>query len=174
MSEKNNIYLVGPMAAGKSTVGKLLAKRLNKVFFDTDAEIIKCTGVEIALIFELEGEQGFRKRETDKLRTLSKVDGAVIATGGGIVLKEENRELIKHSGQVIYLQCSVDQQLRRTQFDTKRPLLQIDNPRAKLEELMEERAPIYESLADVVISTNKTNSKRVIKSILDKLERINE
>lgn len=170
MSERKNIYLVGPMAAGKSTVGRLLAKRLRKEFYDTDAEIIKCTGVEIALIFELEGEQGFRARETDKLRNLSELKGVVVATGGGIVLREENRELIKQTGLVIYLQCSVDQQLSRTQFDTKRPLLQIDNPRAKLEELMKARAPIYESIADVVISTNKTNSKRVIKNILDKLD----
>ncbi|ORU92250.1 MAG: shikimate kinase [Cycloclasticus sp. symbiont of Bathymodiolus heckerae] len=169
MSEHNNIYLIGPMAAGKSTVGKLLAKRLSREFYDTDVEIIKCTGVEISLIFELEGEEGFRKRETDKLKILSELDNAVIATGGGIVLKEENRKILQATGQIIYLQCSVDQQLSRTKFDTKRPLLQIKNPRAKLEELMELRAPIYESIADVVISTNKTNSKRVINSILDKL-----
>ena len=170
MSEKNNLYLVGPMAAGKSTVGRLLAKRLNREFYDTDVEIIQCTGVEIALIFELEGEHGFRLRETEKLRKLSCLNGAVIATGGGIVLSEENRKILQQTGQVIYLQCSVDQQLRRTKHDTKRPLLQIDNPRAKLEQLMKERAPIYEAVADIRISTNKTNSKRVIKSILDKLD----
>lgn len=170
MLEKKNIYLIGPMAAGKSTIGKLLAKRLNKEFYDTDTEIIKCTGVEIALIFELEGEEGFRGRETDKLDMLSVLDGVVIATGGGIILKEENRKIMQATGQIIYLRCSVEQQLRRTQFDTKRPLLQIANPRAKLEELMKQRAPIYESIADVIISTNKTNSKRVIKSILDKID----
>lgn len=169
MPEKNNIYLVGPMAAGKSTIGKLLARRLNKTFYDTDAEIIKCTGVEISLIFELEGEEGFRLREADKLKVLSELDSAVIATGGGIVLKEENRKVLKETGSVIYLQCSVEQQLSRTKFDTKRPLLQIDNPRKKLEELMQLRAPIYESIADVVISTNKTNSKKVISSILEQL-----
>lgn len=169
MPEKNNIYLVGPMAAGKSTIGKLLARRLNKTFYDTDAEIIKCTGVEISLIFELEGEEGFRLREADKLKVLSALDGAVIATGGGIVLKEENRKVLKETGSVIYLQCSVEQQLSRTKFDTKRPLLQIDNPRKKLEELMRLRAPIYESIADVIISTNKTNSKKVISSILEQL-----
>ncbi|MBV1875590.1 MAG: shikimate kinase AroK [Cycloclasticus sp.] len=167
--QKNNIYLVGPMAAGKSTIGKLLARRLNKTFYDTDAEIIKCTGVEISLIFELEGEEGFRLRETGKLKALSALNGAVIATGGGIVLKEENRQVLKETGSVIYLQCSVEQQLSRTKFDTKRPLLQIDNPRKKLEELMQLRAPIYESIADVIISTNKTNSKKVISSILEQL-----
>jgi len=165
-----NIYLIGPMAAGKSTVGKLLAKQMNKEFYDTDSEIINCTGVEISLIFELEGEAGFRKRETEKLHALSEKDSVVIATGGGIVLKEENREILQETGCIIYLQCSVDQQLSRTKFDTKRPLLQIDNPREKLEELMQLRAPIYESIADIVISTNKTNSKRVIHSILEQLK----
>ncbi|MEW5007895.1 MAG: shikimate kinase AroK [Cycloclasticus sp.] len=169
MLEKNNIYLVGPMAAGKSTVGRLLAKRLNKTFYDTDVEIIECTGVEIALIFELEGEEGFRQRETETLRRLSALEGVVVATGGGLVLREENRVILQETGRIIYLQCSVDQQLRRTKHDTKRPLLQIANPRAKLEQLMKERAPIYESISDVKISTNKTNSKRVINAILDKL-----
>jgi len=169
MLENNNIYLIGPMAAGKSTVGRLLAKNLARDFYDTDAEIIKCTGVEISLIFELEGEKGFRLRETDTLKKLSDLRGAIIATGGGIVLSEENRKILQATGKVVYLKCSVDQQLKRTQFDTKRPLLQIANPRAKLEELMVLRAPIYESIADVTISTNKTNSKRVINSILDRV-----
>ena len=169
MPKKNNIYLVGPMAAGKSTVGKLLARRLKKAFYDTDAEIIKCTGVEISLIFELEGEEGFRLREADKLKELSALNGAVIATGGGIVLKEENRKVLKETGHIIYLECSVEQQLSRTKFDTKRPLLQTGNPREKLEELMQLRAPIYESIADSIISTNKTNSKKVISSILEQL-----
>ena len=170
MTKNNNIYLVGPMAAGKSTVGKLLAYRLKKEFYDTDAEVIKCTGVEISLIFELEGEEGFRKRETDKLKELAELGGAVIATGGGIVLKEENRHVLQETGCIIYLQCSVDQQLSRTKLDMKRPLLQTDNPRKKLEELMELRAPIYESIADITTSTNKTNSKRVINDILNKLD----
>jgi len=169
MLEKNNIYLIGPMAAGKSTVGKILAQRTNKPFYDTDAELIKCTGVEISLIFELEGEEGFRKRETEKLKKLADLNGAVIATGGGIVLKEENRQILHETGQIIYLQCSVNQQLSRTKFDTKRPLLQTDNPRAKLEELMKQRAPLYESIADITISTDRANSKRVIKTIIDKL-----
>ena len=169
MPKKNNIYLVGPMAAGKSTIGRLLAKRLKKEFYDTDAEIIKCTGVEISLIFELEGEEGFRKREAEKLRLLSEENGAVIATGGGIILNEENRQRMQETGWVIYLKCSVDQQLNRTRFDTKRPLLQIENPRKKLEELMQHRAPLYESIADMMISTNKTNSKKVISNILERL-----
>ena len=157
------------MAAGKSIIGRLLAKRLNRKFYDTDAEIIKCTGVEISLIFELEGEEGFRKREIEKLKLLSDEKEAVIATGGGIILNQENRQRMQETGWVIYLKCSVDQQLNRTKFDTKRPLLQTENPRKKLEELMRHRAPMYESIADIVISTNKTNSKKVITSILEQL-----
>jgi len=170
MEEKQNVYLVGPMAAGKSTIGKILAKRINLPFYDTDAEIIQCTGVDIALIFELEGEDGFRQRESEKLKQLSELKGAVIATGGGIVLDENNRKVLKSSGRVIYLKCSVGQQLSRTRYDTKRPLLQIENPKAKLEELMEARAPIYEGLADIVVSTDKSNSKFVINSILEELD----
>lgn len=170
MLDNSNIYLIGSMAAGKSTVGKLLAKHLKKEFYDTDAEIIKSTGVEISLIFELEGEEGFRRREADKLKELSELRGAVVATGGGMVLDKQNRKTLQETGQVIYLKCSVDQQLKRTRFDTKRPLLQTKNPRQKLKELMSLRAPIYESLADITISTNKTNSKRVISSILDSLK----
>ena len=158
------------MAAGKSTVGKLLARKLNIPFLDTDQEIINCTGVEIALIFELEGEAGFRKRETEKIRKLSELNNTVIATGGGAVLSEENQRLLKSTGRVVYLQCSVDQQLNRTRFDTKRPLLQTENPRQKLEQLMVERAPIYEALADITVSTERINSKRVIGSIMEQLK----
>ncbi len=169
MHEKKNIYLVGPMAAGKSTVGKLLASRLNKDFYDTDEEIIKCTGVEIALIFELEGEGGFRKREAEKLQKLAQLNGVVVATGGGIILNEENRQTLKETGTVIYLKCSVTQQLKRTKFDTKRPLLQTKSPKLKLEELMRHRAPIYESVADITVSTDRMNSKRVIRGLLESL-----
>ncbi|PHS72757.1 MAG: shikimate kinase AroK [Cycloclasticus sp.] len=170
MLKKHNIYLIGPMAAGKTTVGKLLSKSLDKDCFDTDAEIIKCTGVDIALIFELEGEEGFRKRETDKLRKLAQLNNVVISTGGGIILKEENRKLMRQTGRIIYLQCSVEQQLSRTKFDKKRPLLQVENPKEKLNELMKFRAPVYESIADIIISTNKTNSKNIIREIIQKLD----
>lgn len=158
------------MAAGKSTIGKILAKKINLPFYDTDTEIIQCTGVEIALIFELEGEGGFRRRESEKLKKLADLNGAVIATGGGIVLDKNNREILKSSGRVIYLKCSVAQQLSRTRHDTKRPLLQIENPKAKLEELMETRAPIYEEVADIVVSTDRSSSKFVINSILEELD----
>ncbi|PCI23279.1 MAG: shikimate kinase AroK [Piscirickettsiaceae bacterium] len=171
MELKTNIYLIGPMAAGKSTIGKVLARKLGVSFFDIDQEIIECTGVEIALIFELEGESGFRKRETDKIKRLSQLDNAVIATGGGAVLSKENQVILKNSGKIIYLQCSVNQQLSRTRFDTKRPLLQTENPRERLEQMMIERAPIYESLADITVSTERINSKRVINTIVEQLKR---
>jgi shikimate kinase len=167
--QKNNLYLIGPMAAGKSTIGKILARQLGREFYDTDAEIIKCTGVEIALIFEIEGEEGFRKRETKKLSVLSELDNVVIATGGGIILKEENRQIMQQTGQVYYLQCSVNQQLSRTKYDTKRPLLQTENPRERLEELMKMRAPLYEATANKVISTERSNSNYVAKKIIASL-----
>ena len=166
MEQKNNIYLIGPMAAGKSTIGRLLANKLKRQFLDTDQEIIKCTGVEISLIFELEGEGGFRKRETEKLSKLSELNNVVIATGGGAVLREENQKTLRASGTVIYLTCSVEQQLNRTRSDTKRPLLQTTNPRRKLEQIMSERAPIYHSLADITVSTERINSKRIILSLI--------
>jgi len=170
MEQKNNIYLIGPMAAGKSTIGRLLANKLKRQFLDTDQEIIKCTGVEISLIFELEGEAGFRKREIEKISKLSKLDNAVVATGGGAVLSEENQKTLQATGRIIYLTCSVEQQLSRTRADTKRPLLQTENPRQKLEQIMAERAPIYNSLADITVSTERINSKRIILSIMEQLK----
>ncbi|ORU90274.1 MAG: shikimate kinase [Cycloclasticus sp. symbiont of Poecilosclerida sp. M] len=160
------------MAAGKSTIGRALARKLNKNFYDTDAEITKGTGVAISLIFELEGENGFRKRETGKLKQLSEIKNSIIATGGGTVLSVENREVLKKTGHIIYLECSVAQQLKRTKYDTVRPLLKVKNPRLKLEELMRVRAPIYESLADILINTEKPSSKHVIDKIIRQLEEI--
>lgn len=170
----NNIYLVGPMAAGKSTVGRALARKLRRDFFDTDHEIIECTGVQISLIFELEGEAGFRKREAEKLALLSLQKSVVIATGGGIVLSAENLKVVKQTGLVIYLTCSIDQQLKRTRSDTQRPLLQIADPRKKLEELMVQREPLYESVADIKINTEKGNLRNTVNEIISQLKRIND
>ena len=169
-----NIYLIGPMAAGKSTIGRVLAKRLGKTFYDTDHEIIKCTGVEISLIFELEGEEGFRKRESEKLLELSKHQSSVVATGGGIVLNKENRSLLEDTGIVIYLACSVDQQLKRTRHDTKRPLLKVSNPKKKLQELMKHRAPLYESLANIVINTERGSLRGAVNQILRYLKKAHD
>jgi len=167
--KQKNIYLIGPMAVGKSTVGKILASKLHRQFYDTDQEIVRSTGVEVSLIFELEGEEGFRKRETEMIRELSELENCIVATGGGAILKNENQALLRETGQIVYLCCSVQQQLYRTRFDTKRPLLKTENPRQKLEQLMQQRAPIYESLADITVSTEKLNSKRVINKIIEQL-----
>jgi shikimate kinase len=161
------------MASGKSTIGRALARELGKDFYDTDAEIIKCTGVAISLIFELEGEEGFRKRETEKLTELSLVEDAIIATGGGTILSEENRQILKNTGHIIYLQCTVNQQLRRTRYDTVRPLLQTENPRKKLEELMQVRGPLYDAIADILVSTEQGNSKQALQHILQRLKEVN-
>lgn len=148
-----NIFLVGLMGAGKTTVGRLLAKHFNMQFFDTDYEIEQRTGVKIPTIFEVEGEDGFRKREMAVIEELTKFQGIVLATGGGAVLLQENRENLKKNGTVIYLRASVQELWRRTRNDKSRPLLQTDDPRAKLERLFEERNPLYNAVASVVIET---------------------
>lgn len=170
LSAKQNIFLIGPMAAGKSTIGRALARTLGLDFFDSDQEIIAHTGVEISLIFDIEGEDGFRKRESEILSDLVKRQPIVLATGGGAILKKENRERLAANGVVVYLSCSVDQQLKRTMHDTRRPLLQTENPRLKLDQLMKERGPIYESLADIRVNTERRNSKSVLKELLSKLD----
>ncbi len=171
MQKSPSIFLVGPMGAGKTTVGRQLAKCLNMEFADSDSEIEKRTGVDIPLIFELEGEVGFRKRETAMLDNLTTKDTIVLATGGGAVLAEENRGFLVSRGTVIYLNTTVDQILQRTHRDTKRPLLQTDDPRAKLETLATERNPLYESIADITISTESQKIRDVINEICTKLNK---
>ncbi len=171
MQKSQSIFLVGPMGAGKTTVGRQLAKCLNMDFADSDSEIEKRTGVDIPLIFELEGESGFRKRETDMIESLTSKDTIVLATGGGAILSEQNRGFLVSRGTVIYLNTSVDQILQRTHRDTKRPLLQTDNPREKLEELAAIREPLYESVADITISTESQKIRDVIKEICTKLDK---
>ena len=164
-TQAKNVILIGPMGSGKSSVGKRLAQDLGFVFFDSDKEIEKTTGADIPLIFELEGEAGFRKRETQALRNLCSQSPIVLATGGGSVLLEENRHLLSHEGLVIYLHASIDQILERTKRDRSRPLLQTDNPRLKLEQIMAEREPIYEALADYKIETDRHTVREVVQSI---------
>jgi shikimate kinase len=171
MQKSPSIFLVGPMGAGKTTVGKQLAKCLNMEFADSDSEIEKRTGVDIPLIFELEGESGFRKREMAMIDTLTNKETIILATGGGAILSEENRAFLVSRGTVIYLNTSIDQILERTHRDTKRPLLQTDNPREKLEELAAERNPLYESVADITISTENQKIRDVIKEICNKLDK---
>lgn len=154
------IVLVGPMGAGKTTVGQLLSKKLRLPFKDTDAEIESRTGADIPWIFDVEGEAGFRDRETQVLKDLLSDAVGIIATGGGIVMRDENRALLK-SVDVIYLKASLDEQLRRTANDRKRPLLQTEDPRSVLQRLMTLRDPLYREVATRVIETDGANSRTI-------------
>jgi shikimate kinase len=153
MRVAGNIFLVGLMGAGKTTVGKLLAKTLDKTFYDSDLEIERRTGVNIPLIFELEGEAGFRKRESLMIAELAAMDDVVLATGGGAVLREENRLVLASHGAVVYLRANVDELCHRTRGDRNRPLLQTEDPRARLQELYNQRDPLYCEIADMIVDT---------------------
>lgn len=155
MQMTGNIFLVGLMGAGKTTVGKLLAKRLGKSFYDSDHEIESRTGVNIPVIFELEGEPGFRKRETAVLAELTQQRDIVLATGGGAVLAKQNRECLSQNGLVVYLRANVEELWHRTRNDKSRPLLQTDDPHGKLQRLFGERDPLYREIADIIIDTGE-------------------
>jgi len=148
-----NIFLIGPMGAGKTTIGRQLAAALHLEFIDSDHEIEERTGVDIPTIFDIEGEEGFRKREVAVIDELTQRDGIVLATGGGAVLREENRNHLGGRGLVIYLYATLDRLMDRTHRDKNRPLLQTDDPRAKLQELIETRDPLYRQTADIVYDT---------------------
>ena len=150
---RGNIFLVGLMGAGKTSVGRLLAKRFCKTFYDCDQEIERRTGVKIPVIFEIEGEAGFRAREAAVLRELSTLNDIVLATGGGAVLREENWRALMQNGTVVYLRASLDDLWQRTRHDRNRPLLQTADPRAKLEELFAQRDPLYREVAAIVVDT---------------------
>ena len=170
MNMPGSLFLTGPMGAGKSTIGRQLSKQLKLPFHDSDHEIEHRTGVDIPLIFELEGEAGFRKREAAIIDELTRLPGIILATGGGAILDPVNRQHLAGRGTVVYLHTSVDQQLRRTSRDRHRPLLQTDNPRRKLAELMAEREPLYREIADVVIETDGKRVQSVVRQICDFLE----
>jgi shikimate kinase len=159
------------MGAGKSTIGRQLSNVLKKEFKDSDHEIVARTGASIPLIFEIEGESGFRKREAAMIDELTAKHDLVLATGGGAVLDENNRQLLRQRGVVIYLYASLEQLFERTRRDRNRPLLQTENPRARLEQLMAERDPIYREVADMVVHTDDRSIKSVVKEILVRLER---
>lgn len=161
----NNIYFIGLMGAGKTTIGRLLAKQLNREFYDSDHEIERKTGVKIPLIFELEGESGFRKRETTAIEELSQLDKVVVATGGGAVLLEENRHYLKNTGKIIYLRAKVGDLYQRTRNDKSRPLLQGANPKQKLEQLYVARDPIYSALADYIVDTGAQSANEITSRI---------
>lgn len=166
MKLNGNIFLIGPMGAGKTTIGRLLAKALGMAFLDSDKEIEQRTGVSIPMIFEYEGEAGFRKRESEVLSVLTRLERIVLATGGGAVLLPENREFLAQRGFVVYLQCPVEKQLERTHKDPNRPLLHTEDPRARLEELLRVREPLYRSLAHCIVDTGQSSSRSAVRQIL--------
>ncbi len=170
MKRLNNIFLVGPMGAGKSTIGRQLAEALSFQFEDSDHEIQRRTGVDIPTIFEYEGEEGFRNREQQVIAEMTSQEGIVLATGGGSVLREVNRQNLTARGVVIYLHCSPEQQFARTNRDRNRPLLQTEDPLERLRAIMAEREPLYRQVADMVISTEKRGTSSVVKEIRRRLE----
>ncbi|MSP85958.1 MAG: shikimate kinase [Methylotenera sp.] len=149
------------MGAGKTTIGRLIAKEMGMDFHDSDHEIERNTGVKIPLIFELEGEAGFRKRETAAIEDLCQLNNIVLATGGGAVLVPENRQLLKNNGKIIYLRASVHDLWQRTRNDKSRPLLQGSNIKQKLEQLYLERNPLYTALADFIVDTGVQSATEI-------------
>ena len=169
----NNVVLVGPMGSGKTTVGRLLAGEMNRQFFDTDHEIIDKTGVTIECIFDIEGEKGFRLRESKMLEDLCSMNNVVLATGGGIVLKPENRVLLKKSGLVFYLSSSIEQLLRRTAKSKTRPLLEQSLDREKtIRDLVSDRDELYREVASSVIDTTGKKLYEVVKIIKQEIESV--
>lgn len=166
MVKVRNIFLIGPMGAGKSTIGRALAKELKLEFYDTDEVIEDRTGATISWIFDVEGEDGFRRREQKVVDELTQKNNIVLATGGGVIMTPENRNALAGRGTVIYLRTSLAQQFERTKRDTKRPLLQTPNLEDRLEVLRDEREPFYEELADVSFETDKLTVKAVANKII--------
>lgn len=163
--EPQNIYLVGPMGSGKSTIGNRLAQKMGLTFYDSDHEIEARTGASVSLIFEIEGESGFRERESLMLQELTSHKGVLIATGGGSVLTENNRNLLRRNGIVVYLRTSVGQQLERLRRDRSRPLLQTINKKDLLQELADARNPLYEAVADIIFPAKNRNIDSAVQQI---------
>ncbi len=169
MLETNNIFLIGPMGAGKTTIGRQVAKKLSYQFYDSDHEIEKRTGVNIPLIFELEGEDGFRKRESQVISELVLLKNIVLSTGGGSVLDQENRNALQNNGYVIYLKSTAEKLYKRTAGDKRRPLLQTDDRLSKIKNILTEREPIYLSVANEVIDTHELGIKQITEKILESM-----
>lgn len=170
MKPDSRLILVGMMGAGKTTVGRLLARRLKRSFYDTDEEIERRCGVRVPVIFDIEGEAGFRTREKQMIEELCTLDKAVLATGGGAVLAEENRRIIAACGTVIYLHARPPQLWQRVRHDRNRPLLATADPQKKLEALYSERDSLYREVADLVIDTGKQSVQTLAKDLLARLE----
>ena len=167
-----NVYLVGPMGSGKTTIGRQLAKALRVEFVDSDHEIEDRTGATIPWIFDIEGEAGFRKREKTVIDDLTQRRGIVLATGGGAILAPENRQCLKNRGIVVYLRATLDELCERTAKDKNRPLLKTENPRTKLESLLSEREPLYLEVADLVIDTGSKGVRPLVRELAGRVKRL--
>lgn len=172
MAEKRNIFLIGPMGAGKSTIGRQVAQMLGMEFMDSDSVIEERAGADIDWIFDVEGEAGFRKREERIINELTQGQGIVLSTGGGSILSKDNRNVLSARGIVIYLETTIDKQFERTQRDKKRPLLQNDDPRKTLEELAKIRNPLYEEIADITLQTDDQAAKLVATNIIEMIDNL--
>ncbi|MBE2895500.1 shikimate kinase AroK [Pasteurellaceae bacterium HPA106] len=171
MAEKRNIFLIGPMGAGKSTIGRQLAQNLGMDFVDSDDEIEQRAGADIGWIFDVEGEEGFRKRESRIIDELTQRQGIVLSTGGGAIIKKETRNHLSARGIVVYLETTVDKQYERTLRDKKRPLLQdVDDPRQVLEDLAKVRNPLYAEIADITLSTDEQNARTMVSQLIDLID----
>ena len=170
MAEKRNIFLVGPMGLAKSTIGRHLAQQLHMEFYDSDTVIEERTGADIAWVFDVEGEEGFRVREEKVINDLTEKQGIVLATGGGSILSKESLNRLSARGIVVYLETTIEKQLARTQRDKKRPLLQTEQPREVLESLANDRNPLYEEIADFIVGTDDQSAKIVANQIIELLE----
>ena len=170
MGKQDNIFLVGLMGAGKTTVGRILAKRYDKAFHDSDHEIEARCGVKIPVIFEIEGEAGFRKREETAVAELTALSNVVVATGGGAVLSAANREMLRARGVVIYLRGTPEHLFERTRHDHSRPLLQTADPLGRLRELYRQRDPLYREVADIIVDTGRQSVSGMTRILHDKLE----
>ena len=164
-TKPDNIFLIGPMGAGKTTIGRQLAKSLGLDFVDSDHEIESRTGASIPLIFEVEGEAGFRRREREVIDELTQRSHIVLATGGGAVLDPANRAHLAARGRVVYLRASLEHLLKRTAKDRNRPLLQTDDPRARLQQILERRDPLYCEIADLVVETDRCSVRATLHAI---------
>ena len=168
--DESRIFLVGPMGAGKTTIGNQLARSLNLDFIDLDQELERRTGASVSLIFDIEGESGFREREKKLIDELTQRDRTVLATGGGAVLAADNRQRLSRRGFVIYLKTRLETLVERTRYDTSRPLLHSGDPAATLDEILQVREPLYAEVADLVVDSGKLSVKQVLKMISEKLQ----